>query len=66
MHCEIGRVHHLKREMLKHEIACVWMIKNLSENQDFGKDQLSTGKVKESEVILLFFLESVPGADAND
>ena len=42
------------------------MIKNLSENQDFGKDQLSTGKVKESEVILLFFLESVPGADAND
>ena len=40
--------------------------KNLSENQDFGKDQLSTGKVKESEVMLPFFLESVPGADAND
>ena len=43
-----------------------FITKNLSENQDFGKDQLSTGKVKESEVILPFFLASVPGADAND
>src|SRR5216684_7715135 len=26
IHFEIGRVKHLKREMLKHQIACLWMI----------------------------------------
>src|SRR5258708_8427661 len=26
IHFEIWRVNHLKREMLKHEIACSWMI----------------------------------------